>query len=215
MPDKPDTTPDVDALLAAARKPERTVAVCLRGDLQAEIDELERRITATVGDDRVADRGVAYADQIDALRDQMQAATLTLRLRGLGWRDWAALEAAHPPRKDDDGEPVGQDGDVGFDVDGLVAAAIPQSLIWPEMTPGQIDTMLDAITSAQYDEIAQTIFELNRHRVTVPFSVLASAARETSGENSKPPARGASPAAASTAGNRKPRSGTSTTSTAD
>lgn len=207
--------PDIDALLDQARKPERTVRVCLRGDLVADIEEKERQIAESMTSDRVAGPRAALGDEIDALREQMEAASVTLRLRALNRRAWADLEAKHPPRKDDAGELHRLDAVVGFNNDALFAEAIPQSLVDPELTPAQLDRLLDAITNQQYDEIVTCVYILNCQRITVPFSALASASRDSSGETSKQPEPGVSPGDGSTGGNPSGRLATPTTPAGD
>lgn len=207
---------DVDALIDQARKPEKTVTVCLRGDLIAEIEEREQQIARMVADDRVASQRARLGDEIDELRRRMQAASITLRFRALDRLVWADLEAKHPPRKDEKtGEVNRYDAGVGFNVDTLIAEAIPMSLAAPKLTPAQLDKLLAAATNQQYDEIAGCIHALNCSRVTVPFSVLASAARESSGENSKQPEPGVSPDDGSTGGSRDERLATPTTTQGD
>lgn len=210
----PDSTTDIDALLAQARKPEGTVRVCLRGDLVAEIEERERQISQAVTD-RVGTAAALLGEEIEQLREQMEAASITLRFRALDRRTWADLEAKHPPRKDGDGETNRYDAGVGFNIDALTADAIPQALVDPPLTPSQLDRLLDAITNRQYDEIAGCIYSLNCSTVTVPFSALASASRDSSGETSKQPEPGVSPGDGSTAGNHSQRLATPTTATGD
>lgn len=213
----PDTTPepDVDALIDQARKPEKTVTVCLRGDLIAEIEDREQQIARMAADDRVASQRARLGDEIDQLREQMQAASITLRFRALDRLAWADLEGKHPPRKDEETGETNRFDVVGFNVDTLIAEAIPMSLVTPKLTAAKLDKLLAVLTDQQYDEIAGTIYRLNKDRVTVPFSVLASAARESSGENSKQPAPGGSPDDGSTAGSRDQRLATPTTSQGD
>lgn len=202
---------DIDTLLSQARRPEGQVRICLRGDLLSEWAELERKLSESLRDDRLGQAN-PVTDRMEAIRAEMENAMVTLTFRGLGWKAWADMEAKYPPRTDDTGETVMTDR-IGFNADALFAEAIPASLVSPELTAGQLDKLLDTITNGQYDEIVTCIWGLNRSRVSVPFSDLASVVRENSGERSKQPGHGGSPDDGSTGGNPDERLSTATTNT--
>lgn len=93
----------VKDLIRQARRPERTYELCLRGDLQAEWEALDRRLAEITrqgpasleGDDRVK-----IARRMEELRTQMEAAQLTLTVRALRPDEFRDLEAQHPPHKE-------------------------------------------------------------------------------------------------------------------
>jgi hypothetical protein len=94
---------DIDDLLAAARLPETTVPVCLRGDLAAEVEELERQLATQEAIPRVsiADGGQARAtaERIAELQAEMDKFTRQFRLRAMDRHRWTAFILKHPPRQ--------------------------------------------------------------------------------------------------------------------
>lgn len=166
--------PDVAALLADARRPERTVALCLRGDLQAEVEELERQLeeAAEAPGDKLSDGGAAraLAEQIEAMRTEMKGSTVTFRLRALSRKAFADLVAKHPPAA---GDEKGQS--LGYDADSFFPALVAASAVEPELTGAQWDALLDdTLTSRQFGDLADAAMALNRRPVDVPFSFAAS-----------------------------------------
>lgn len=183
---------DLSSVLDAARRPERTAEMCLRGDLQAELEELERRLAdERRRDDRSMGELGTEADlteRIDALREQMRASTVTFRLRALPARrtastnadevTWAELVAAHPPRDEPGDLALGYNADTFFD------ALVRVSVVDPCPTGEQWDQLLgDGLTSRQFDELAELALTLNRRKVDVPFSSAASGRTANSDES--------------------------------
>ena len=166
--------PDIAALLAEARRPERTVELCLRGDLQARLEDLERELGAAHESESgvLADGAEAYriAGQIQVLREQMKDSTAVFRLRAMTRKAWAELVAAHPPARDDEIEQA-----LGYHPDSFFPALIRASAVDPELTAEQWDRLIDdTLTSRQYDDLIDTTLALNRRPIDVPFSPAAS-----------------------------------------
>lgn len=93
---------DAMALISAARRPSRSLPLCLRGDLQARWDDLERQLdTATkVGAGSLGGDGrVQIAREMEQLRAEMEEHTLTVVVQALPHLDYRKLEQQHPPRK--------------------------------------------------------------------------------------------------------------------
>ena len=94
---------DVKALIASARLPERSVAICLQPDLTAELQDLERRLEEADATQRASGslaggERVELAQQMEDVRARMKSHTVDFRLRALPRRRWTALVAEHPPR---------------------------------------------------------------------------------------------------------------------
>lgn len=171
---------DIATLLAEARLPERTVALCLRGDLQARVEELERQLESAREEraGKLSDGGTerALAEQIEAVRESMKDSTVSFTLRAMSRKAWADLVAKHPAADDD---ATGRA--LGYDPDGFFPALVAASVVSPEVTTDQWDTLIDEkLTSRQYDELVDAALALNRRPVDVPFSVAASRALRTS-----------------------------------
>lgn len=176
---------NIDALLEQARRPERTVEVCLRGDLRAEFELLEEQLREADKKERtsLADPGPApIIEQMDELREQMRGATIRIRLRAMPRRDWATLVAEHPPRDD-----VAADKGRLVNMSTFFDAAVPRCIVDPDLSPQQFDRMVDAISNGQWSELANAAWLVNTGAVDVPFSPVASRISRNSDETSKPP----------------------------
>src|SRR5690606_35869875 len=127
---KPKLSPQ--EIISAAKLAEKTVPICMRGDLVAEVEDLERQMAASQqrNDGRLVGNPEArqLAEQIEALRETMQESTIVFRLRAMHRRDWPELVAKHPPRKDDV-----HDKALGINRATFFDEAIPKSIIEPEL----------------------------------------------------------------------------------
>lgn len=193
---------ELDAMLKAAKQPEKTVEVCLRGDLQADWEQLDRELSelrtksaATLAGDPAEG---TLADRIRALEAEMTESTLHLRLRALRRKPWLALLEAHPAREGNDLDKV-----YNLNVDEFFPALVGKSVVDPVFTPEQLDALLDSITSRQYDVLTEAAWNLNRADVSVPFSYTASRITPNSGETSKRQPGSGSRTNGSPAGSRK------------
>ncbi|GAA4439370.1 hypothetical protein [Phytohabitans houttuyneae] len=163
--------------IAAAKLPERTVDICLRGDLQAEWEELERQLREAFareqGDKRLNSGGESrrLAQQIEALQGQMRADTLVFRMRALPRKKWTALQKDHPPRKDNEA-----DQELGYNVDDFVPAAIKACTVEPaDLDDAAWEHLLDEVlTEYQFVQLQNTAYALNVNKVNVPNSFAAS-----------------------------------------
>lgn len=182
--------------LKTAKLAERSVQVCLRGDLAAEHDELERRLAAARTEVRTAggeQRGtsqrmgqkseaVKLAEQLLALRQQMADEMLDIRVRALPRGDvkdpvsgevvregWQTLVRRHPPKPDDE-----KDVEMGIDFDALMAEATPLCIVDPELDEDDWERLNNVLSSADYDRILGAVWEVNRSGVDLPKSRLAS-----------------------------------------
>lgn len=218
IPKGQDMTDNADDWLAEAKPAERTVQLCLRGDLVAEFEELERRLEAArksaAADDSLASGGevVAISQQIEQLRERMQAATKTFRLRALPRKKYRGMVAAHPPRRDEDGKLHELDAMVAVNLETFLDPLVRACLVEPKLTEQQMDRLLDEVLSdRQFDELANAAWALNRHDVAVPTSRAASRILETYAEEQRRQSDSASASNGSTAGSPEPSPPTSTT----
>ncbi len=166
----------LDSMLDGARLAERSVELCLRGDLQADFEDLERCLTELRSADQRDTRltsgaeGRALAEQIEALRAEMADSVVEFRLRALPKSKWSKLMRDHP----------GTESKQQFNVDTFVPAYLRLCIIDPELSDEQWvklvgdDETDGVLSSAQYDLLADTGWQLNRQDAKVPFSQLAS-----------------------------------------
>jgi hypothetical protein len=177
---------DIDAIIDAAQLAERTLALCLRGDLQARFEELEREFEAAneARGDSVASgatslasggRARELAEEMEALRVQMRASTITVVLRAMPRKKWQALCEQHPPRQDDDGKLLVEDRASGVNNDTFWEPAIRGCWVSPVLTPARMKRLLDeALSNRQYDLLATAVYAVNNSDVDIPFSPAAS-----------------------------------------
>lgn len=192
--------PDVDikALLRSSRRAERSVPVCLRGDLVAEFEELDRKLgdaaaraAAQPNDQRLNRKGVTeahrFAQEMLALQEQMREFTVDFRLRALAPKRWQELTALHPPRKGDDGKTHEQDH-TGVNMATFFEPLLRESIFSPvlddeawEMLMGRAEPTEEdpdadkrGLSDAQMDSLSSAAWSLNRRVVDVPFSSAAS-----------------------------------------
>ncbi|MCX5066901.1 hypothetical protein OOJ91_13700 [Micromonospora lupini] len=171
---------DFKTLLAGARLPEATVPVCLRGDLTAEFEDLERQLdqaqreTTASLEDVTAAAGIA--ERMEQVRQDMLQHTYQFRLRAMPRPAWRAFIAQHPPRKDDEsGAIVEQDRGVGVNTETFFDELVRRSVVDPELTEDEWKLLLDqALTDRQFDTLANAAWGLNRRDIDVPFSLAAS-----------------------------------------
>ena len=175
---------DIRTLLQEQKRPERVVKIYLRGDLIADIDQLDVELQklgqslAAQGDSRLSGNSEAkrLGDQIQALRAEAEESSVSVRLQAMTRKAWNDLIAKHPGDKDKNED---------FDARKLFDEAVPLSIVDPDLDADTMDKFLDALTEGQYDQLAGAVYVLNAGEGAVPFSVLASRALQPSEEASK------------------------------
>lgn len=154
--------------LKAARRPEKVVQVCLRGDLQADFDQTKRELDGlaeTPGDAlNAGTQRRELQDRLRAIRDEMADASVDFRLRAVSRPRWSELVAKFPPR---DGN--ARDKMMGVNEDELAAAIIREGIVDPELDDEDWAALEDALTESQYLELGNAAWELNKAPVSVPF----------------------------------------------
>lgn len=201
----PADKPDFAALLAGAKLPERTVPICLRADLVAEHEELDRELGQLIdkgppqkfsGDGRAELR-----QRIEALHAEMAANTYPFRFRALPKPAWRAFVAEYPPRKDESGEVHEDDVQVGVDMDAFPDALVRRCCVdpvlddkgWRELLgdSDKVRAQLTAegmqqeiedgkLTDNQLERLFNAAWGINRRDVDVPFSRAVSRLNQSS-----------------------------------
>jgi hypothetical protein len=161
------------AMLAEAKLPERTVQICLRGDLVADHEAAERELEQAQRNpaNSLAGSGAAeIAERIEALELEMREHTYDFRLRALPRHTFRALQVGHPPR---DGEK--QDAGFGVNAETFFPALIRATVVDPELDDAEWTDLLDTrLTDYQFQELALGAWMLNAREVDIPFSRAAS-----------------------------------------
>lgn len=166
--------------LKRARKPRRTVDICLAGDLIAEYERLEKQLAeaqqAPVGQS-MEDSGarVEIAEKIEALRTEMRAFTEEFVLEALSGKKYRALKAEHPPRQNDEGEVIDSDRALDVNMDEFAGPLIRACLVSPVLDDEEWAATEEALTDRQWDDLVAASIWANEGRVNIPFSRAASA----------------------------------------
>jgi hypothetical protein len=160
----------VREMIKKAHRPETVVRLCLRGDLQAELEMLEQQLRSVPKEpSSLADsgqaQGVEIIERMREIAEQMEAEKIPVRLRAFERREWYKLVEAHPPRKDDV-----NDRQLGVNRETFFDEAITKAWMSPELEPSEIKELLDLLTSAQFQKLQEAVWNLNRSDVDVPFS---------------------------------------------
>jgi hypothetical protein len=174
---------DIEQIIASARRPETTVPLCMRGDLQAVWEQLDRDFDAADKEitDEVTSGGspllaVKIAKQMAEVEREMRDSTRIFTLRGLSRAQWKTIVEENPPIEgvDEEGAEVNEEE--------FVTSMIAQCCVDPVMTPEQAARLRDsALTDGQWQELATAAWALNKSTLTVPYSLAASARLAISG----------------------------------
>lgn len=157
-------------IIAAAKPAERSVSLCLRGDLNTAIEDADRELQQELvvpanqtlgGNPRIRE----LADLIESLRTEMRESETTFTFRAIHPKAWSDLIAAHPSRKD---KPE------AFNIETLPLAAISVCAIDPEMTLADVDDLMAVLNAGQRDDLFEAAWRVNTKPLTIPFSVAAS-----------------------------------------
>jgi hypothetical protein len=170
------TLENFKTMLAGAKLAERTVEICLRGDLIAEHQQAERELERAEKNsaNSLAGNGVAeLAERIQALEAEMQQNVYTFRLRGLPAPQFRAFKAEHPIRIED-GEPNKQDAVFGFNTETGFDPLTRMCVVDPELDDETWTQLLESLTENQLEELSAAAWFLNRGDVDVPKSSAAS-----------------------------------------
>lgn len=183
---------DPNTLLTGARLPEGEVSVCTRLDLAGEWQRLAQDVAArklkAVADPRLAGDGTDdLVQQMESLREQVEAATVVFRLRALRRKQWLDLVEAHPARQGDE-----EDARMGVNREAFLPALVRASTIAPELTDETWTALLDPdgelLTVQQWRQLWRACWDLNVQQVDLPFSVAGLLPSRSSGGESGSPA---------------------------
>lgn len=171
---------DLDAALAAAQRPQKTVSLCLRGDLVAEIESLDEQIEKAEAERADSMGRTTELKRLRKRRDELVAeaeaedSKYPFVITGLSDPEWQELISAHPARDDNDADGVfGYNTSTFFDA--LVRAALGSSV-----TEAQWIKLRDTLSSGQMEELRDAALKVSRRRVDIPKSPPSSADRRRS-----------------------------------
>lgn len=182
---------NIDDVIAAARLPEKTVVLCLRGDLQAQWEELERRlgVVRERPDEPLGGHPEEreLAEKMEAIREEMRSHEVTFRFRGMGSKAYSDLLLKHRADNNDDGDDQAADG---LNWKTYTIALVAACAIDPVMSEVQVDKLTEVIHGRAWDELVGAALVVNQSQVSVPFSLAGSAIRAATAPSSKQPEPG-------------------------
>lgn len=152
----------VEEVLATAKRLERTASICLRGDLQAEWDELlaelatlvtasgelieedsEESLTEVSGSARVAQ----ITMRLGQLRREMAEAMWRVRFRGMASDEWAPWVKKHKPKGD------------GANLTEFFNLLIAETAIEPALTVEQVKQLRGVLTDTSMGKLVTTAWQ--------------------------------------------------------
>ena len=185
---------DLQRLKKRAKPRQRTVKLCLDGDLSNEWARLGVAFDEAVRADARENRNPeapALAEQMDALRDRMDAETEPFVLRQIGYLAWSDLASECPPT--DAQAARGLDHDPAA----FQPKAIAVSLVSPDLDDGEFADLLPLLTAEQVGKLWDACQAVNTGDNRVPFSAVDFANQRTSTPRSTTAPSGESPAPSS------------------
>lgn len=166
---KTKTTPEpvqtFDEVLASATAQTRSVRVCLRADLLAELDAaIDALSTAMLRNESSED----LAKDVVARTHRARDAETRFAFQSMGRKAWRELIAAHPPTEEQ--KLTGAD----FNVDTLPAVAMAACCVAPTGASEEVFAQLAAnLTDGQWNEIWAACHAANTAGAEVPLNVAA------------------------------------------
>ena len=172
--------PSIEDVLGKIKVPVRSVAICLRGDLQAEHDDLTARLDflnrEALGNNSLSGGGERreVAQRIHDLEAEMRDAEITFKFRGLGKNTLKRIT---------DRFPAPEGSNMAWDVEAGAGALLAASAVEPTMTEAQADELLEQESRGHADQMVGAAWLASTGSTTVPFSVRASELIAGSGSN--------------------------------
>ena len=153
-------------------EPRTAVVPIFQGDYLDRIRHLEERHKQAKKDEQEGPPrlnseipvSVEIAKEHKALVTEAESSALNVTVRALPRKAWRELVEAHPVRPDNRADAI-----VGVNEDTFKDALVPISIVEPELTEDELDSLSDA----QWDQIYYAAFYLNRGTQN-PKALLAS-----------------------------------------
>ncbi|MEU7384011.1 hypothetical protein ACIOC2_20390 [Streptomyces sp. NPDC088337] len=160
----------IEDILKQAKPRERTVPVCIRGDLAGEAERLADELSRVSEDWEPTDLteqhpGRKIAAQLKKVREQVRKAEVPFTLRYIGDKAYSDLLAAHP----------GEDDGKLFHSVTFPRALIVASCVDPVMTEKQAAELFEKLNQGEIDKLANAAWDVNTSADIAPFSLAASA----------------------------------------
>lgn len=210
--------------LDAASGLRRTVTLVLDAALDAEWNTLRQRLDQAARVDAQQAQNGSLADpmpnsreileEMEAIRDRVAASEVTFTFEHLDWTERVALQALHPPRKDNVLDRVR-----GYNVDTFIPAVIRATCLgvcdnddetltpvpeerWQHLIGPRDDGKKPVLNYGQVQRLYSAATAANEAEAQVPISARSLLETQDSGASLAQPGPGTSPRSDSKAGNR-------------
>jgi hypothetical protein len=160
----------IEDILKQAKPRERTVKVCIAGDIAGELETLQDELARVSSDWEPSDLaevhpGRELAERMKALREQARAAEVPFTLRYVGDKAYSDLLAAHPADNDNE----------AFNSATFPRALIAASCTDPVMTEEQAAELFEKLNQGEIKKLFDAAWDVHNAADVVPFSLAASA----------------------------------------
>jgi hypothetical protein len=166
----------LDAALEQAKRPERVVYLCLRGDLQSELEDIDHRIESLPVVDALGGdpERTELEDRRAAVLEEMRDARFPFRIVGVTRPEWRALLSEHEPREDNTADRA-----LGYNGDTFPEALI-RTCLSPKPTEVQWMKVVGVLSEGQFNELFNAAVAVSLRKVEIPKSRSASAGNRNS-----------------------------------
>ncbi|MEV8046380.1 hypothetical protein AB0P02_21405 [Streptomyces griseoluteus] len=160
----------IEDILKEATPRERTVRVCMRGDLAGEAERLSEELSRVAEDWEPSDLTEAHpgrelAAKLKAVRAEARESEVPFTLRYIGDKAYSDLLAKHP------GEEEGQ----LFHPTTFPRALVVASCVDPVMDSEQAAKLFEVLNQGEIQKLVTAAWDVHTSSDLVPFSLAASA----------------------------------------
>ncbi|MFD6025705.1 hypothetical protein [Streptomyces griseoluteus] len=161
----------IEDILKKAKPRERTVMVCMRGDLAGEAERLSDELSRVAEDWEPSDLteehpGRELASKLKAVREEARASEVPFTLRYIGDKAYSDLVAKHPGE-----EEKGQ----LFHPATFPRALVVAACVDPVMTAAQAEALFEVLNQGEIQKLVDAAWDVHTGSDLVPFSLAASA----------------------------------------
>lgn len=160
----------IQDILKGAKPRERTVKVCVRGDLAGRVESLTEEISRVSEDWEPTDLtdehpGRALSVELKQVREEAREAEEPFTFRYIGDRAYSDLMAAHPADNDNE----------AFNSETFPRALVAASCVEPAMTEDDVTELFEVINEGEIKKLFDAAWEVHNAADVIPFSLAASA----------------------------------------
>ncbi len=148
---------DIEDVLGQVVRAQRTVEVCVRGDLAEKVRQLHDELAAAImydADHNEPNTAPEVQARIEEAKAEAAAATVTFTVQAVPATEWRRLVMEHPPADDD------LDG-WRWNVETFPPAALAAACSDPVMDELQADRLAEVLSNAQWEKLFGAVLAVN------------------------------------------------------